>query len=282
MGSDRARSWESPSSREGKKVWEFSRRRSNGERGVGSRRRFGRRRRCGSSVAADRMGSEESGVAADRMGSEESGVTIDRMGSEESGVATDRMRSEESGVAVDSGGEEVFVNGYALKNPNDVTSDDFFSGFETPGSTDNYLGSNITLVNVQGIPGLNMLGVAMSRIDFAPRGLNPPHSHPRSRNGNLLFAKKLQKGDVFVFPQGLIHFLFNYGESSAVAKASFNSQNPGLVTTANALFGSNPAIDAEVLAKAFQLDKETVDWLQSKNWVDNSGEDYIGALHQTM
>ncbi|WOK96157.1 hypothetical protein Cni_G04864 [Canna indica] len=197
----------------------------------------------------------------------------------------------------------LFVNGYACKNPDDVTADDFFlSGFETPGSTNNYLGSNITLVNVLRIPGLNTLGVAMSRIDFAPRGLNPPHYHPRSseilhvvegtlyagfissntRNGNLLFAKKLQKGDVIVFPQGLIHFQFNYGESSAVAKASFNSQNPGLVTTANALFGSNPAIDAEVLAKAFQLDKETVEWLQSKNWVDNSGEDYIGALHQTM
>ncbi|KAG6539297.1 hypothetical protein ZIOFF_004459 [Zingiber officinale] len=126
----------------------------------------------------------------------------------------------------------VVVNGYPCKDPLLVTSDDFFfSGIDQPRSTDNQLGSNITVVGVERIPGLNTMGLIISRIDYAPGGLNPPHYHPRSSEvftvvegdlfvgfittnsdiGNTLYAKKLQKGDVFVFPQGLIHFQFNIG-----------------------------------------------------------------------
>ncbi|CAB4269043.1 unnamed protein product [Prunus armeniaca] len=28
--------------------------------------------------------------------------------------------------------------------------------------------------------GLNTLGISLTRIDFAPNGLNPPHTHPRA------------------------------------------------------------------------------------------------------
>ncbi|KAJ1698097.1 hypothetical protein LUZ63_006609 [Rhynchospora breviuscula] len=79
-----------------------------------------------------------------------------------------------------------------------------------------------------------------------------------------LFSKVLNKGDVFVFPQGLIHFQFNIGAVPAIAFAGLSSQNPGLVTVANAVFGSNPPISDDVLAKAFQLDKKTVDRLQAQ------------------
>ena len=61
---------------------------------------------------------------------------------------------------------------------------------------------------------------------------------------------------------GHIHFQLNMGETNAVAFASFSSQNPGLIRIANAVFGSNPPINPIVLIKAFQVDKNVVDYLQ--------------------
>ena len=177
----------------------------------------------------------------------------------------------------------VFVNGKFCKDPATVTANDFFfSGLNNPGNTAaNKLGSSVNLVNVDKFPGLNTLGISLARIDFAPYGLNPPHTHPRgtellvviegtllvgfvTSNPNKLFTKVLNKGDVFVFPIGLIHFQFNIGETNALAFSGLSSQNPGLITIANAVFGSNPPISRDVLAKAFQLDKSVVDYLQKQ------------------
>ncbi|XP_073116931.1 putative germin-like protein 2-1 [Elaeis guineensis] len=183
---------------------------------------------------------------------------------------------------------DVFVNGLVCKDPKMAKPEDFFfSGLDKPGDTGNKLGSNVTQVNVNQIPGLNTLGISLARLDFAPYGLNPPHIHPRgteilvvlegtlyvgfvTSNPNQLFTKVLNKGDVFVFPQGLIHFQFNYGKTNAVAIAGLSSQNPGVITIANAVFGAKPPISDYVLAKAFQLDKKIVDWLQAQFWMDNN------------
>jgi uncharacterized RmlC-like cupin family protein len=63
-----------------------------------------------------------------------------------------------------------------------------------------------------------------------------------SNPDNKLLAKVLNKGDVFVFPEGLIHFQFNYGTKNAVALAALlDSQNPEAITVANAVFGSKPS-----------------------------------------
>ena len=162
-----------------------------------------------------------------------------------------------------------------------ATADDFFiSGLDIPGNTENQLGSSVNLVNVDKLAGLNTLGISLARIDFASYGLNPLHTHPRgtellivlegtllvgfvtSDPDNRLFTKTLNQGDVFVFPVGLIHFQVNIGETNAVALSSFSSQNPGVITIANAVFGSNPPINPKVLIKAFQVDKNVVDYLQ--------------------
>ncbi|CAN4110791.1 unnamed protein product [Withania somnifera] len=145
-------------------------------------------------------------------------------------------------VAVNDSMTTVFVNGKVCKDPEVVNVDDFFkSGLNVPGNTSNAVGSAVTAVNVNNLPGLNTLGISIVRIDYAPYGLNPPHTHPRgsevlvvlegtlyvgfvlSNPGpnmkNKLFTKILHPGDVFVFPIGLIHFQFNVGKTKAIAFA---------------------------------------------------------------
>ncbi|KAF9604175.1 hypothetical protein IFM89_003921 [Coptis chinensis] len=63
---------------------------------------------------------------------------------------------------------------------------------------------------------------------------------------------------------GLVHFQRNVGYGNAVALAALSSQNPGVITIANAVFGSKQAISSDVLAKAFQVEKNTVDSLQAQ------------------
>ncbi|KAM4124055.1 hypothetical protein ACB094_01G203500 [Castanea mollissima] len=184
-------------------------------------------------------------------------------------------------VAINNTDSAVFVNGKFCKDPLLATPEDFFfSGLDIPGNTENQLGTDVTNVDVDNLPGLNTLAVAVSRVDYAPYGVNPPHTHPRATElilvvkGTLLagfvtsdpdhrfFNKILNPGDVFVFPFGLIHFQINIGKTNAVAFAFFNSQNPGAITIANAIFGSNPPIKPDILTKAFQLDKNVVEYLQ--------------------
>nr|GLL24624.1 putative germin-like protein 2-1 [Ipomoea trifida] len=81
---------------------------------------------------------------------------------------------------------------------------------------------------------------------------------------NRLISKILNKGDVFVYPVGLLHFQRNLGKTNAVAISGLSSQSPGVVTVANAVFGSNPDIGGAVLAKAFQVDINTISQIQSK------------------
>ncbi|KAK9048432.1 hypothetical protein SSX86_032604 [Deinandra increscens subsp. villosa] len=177
----------------------------------------------------------------------------------------------------------VLVNGLVCKDPKLVQADDFlFRGLNIMGNTTNAVGSNVTAVNVAQLPGLNTLGISMVRIDFAPMGINAPHTHPRateiltviegrflvgfvtSNPENRLISKVLEEGDVFVFPQGLIHFQQNIGHGNAIAIAALSSQNPGVITIADAVFGSNPDIAGDILAKAFQVDINVVYQIQSK------------------
>ncbi|KAK6919351.1 Cupin 1 [Dillenia turbinata] len=96
-----------------------------------------------------------------------------------------------------------------------------------------------------------MLGFSMACLDFAARGINPPHTHPQateiltvlkgslmvgfvtSAPENRLIIKVLKKGDVFVLPIGLVQFQQNVGSGKAVAIAALSSQNPGVITLAN-------------------------------------------------
>uniref|UniRef100_A0A0E0LS15 Germin-like protein n=1 Tax=Oryza punctata TaxID=4537 RepID=A0A0E0LS15_ORYPU len=154
---------------------------------------------------------------------------------------------------------------------------------DTPRKT-NKVGSNVTLINVMQISSLNTLGILIARIDYAPWVRTHPGDTEiltvlegtlyvgfvTSNPNNTLFSKVLNKGDVFVFPVGLIHFQFNPNpHQPAVAIAALSSQNPGAITIANTVFGSKPPISDENLVKAFQIEKGTIDWLQAQFWENN-------------
>ncbi|XP_050373649.1 putative germin-like protein 2-1 [Argentina anserina] len=203
--------------------------------------------------------------------------------------ASDPSSLQDFCVALKPNETAVFVNGIVCKDPKLVTANDFFFfGLQNPGNTSGPLGSRVTPVNVEQIGGLNTLGISLARIDYAPYGLNPPHTHPRgseilvvmegtllvgfvtSNPENRLITKVLNAGDVFVFPVGLIHFQFNIGKGKAVAFAGLSSQNPGLIIIANNVFGSTPPINLDVLTKAFQVDNNVVQYLQKQFWYDNN------------
>lgn len=78
-----------------------------------------------------------------------------------------------------------------------------------------------------------------------------------------MFSKILYPGDAFVFPIGMIHYHVNIGKTNAVTLSAGGSQNPGYVSVADTVFGSNPLINPNVLARAFALDVNTVKHLQT-------------------
>ncbi|XP_043710686.1 germin-like protein 5-1 [Telopea speciosissima] len=174
----------------------------------------------------------------------------------------------------------VKVNGYPCKNAGNVSASDFFySGLAKAGMTNNTMGSLVTPANVEKIPGLNTLGVSISRIDYAVGGLNPPHTHPRATEmvfvlegeldvgfittANVLISQTIKKGDIFVFPRGLVHFQKNNADVPATVLAAFNSQLPGTQSIALTLFTSSPSVPDNVLTKAFQIGTKEVEKIKS-------------------
>eukprot|EP01018_Ginkgo_biloba_P028998 Gb_27049 [translate_table: standard] len=172
----------------------------------------------------------------------------------------------------------LYLNGFACKNPEDVTVEDFtYSGIRKPGnaSATGFAGTSISALQ---FPGLNTLGMSLVRADFEVGGVNVPHLHPRATeigyvvegtlysgfvdSENRLFAKVIHKGDLMVFPRGLVHFQMNVGNGPAVVVGTFNSQNPGLEKLPFTLFGSG--IKDELLHKAFKLSRRELKYLKFK------------------
>ncbi|XP_073311803.1 germin-like protein 5-1 [Primulina huaijiensis] len=174
---------------------------------------------------------------------------------------------------------DVRLNGFACTS--NVTAEDFFfAGLANPGVVNNSVGSLVNAANVLMIPGLNTLGVSLSRVDYAPGGLNPPHTHPRATEivfvlegeidvgfittANVLISKTIKKGEVFVFPRGLVHFQKNNRKVAAAAIAAFNSQLPGTQTIASTLFSASPPVPDNVLTKTFQVGTKEIKKIKSR------------------
>lgn len=175
------------------------------------------------------------------------------------------------------------MEGLACNGPSLVEAEDFFySGLHVSEENTNPLGSKIKPITSSQIPDLNSLGISFARIDYAPWGINPPHTYPRASEilavlegtlevgfvtanpENRQITKILQKGDTFVFTAGLIYYQRNVGSPNAAAIAAFNSRNPGVISIAKAVFGSVPDISSDILVKSFQVDNGVINFLQSK------------------
>ncbi|XP_075674595.1 auxin-binding protein ABP19a-like [Castanea sativa] len=159
--------------------------------------------------------------------------------------------------------------GYSCKDPSKVTVNDFvFSGLGNPGNTSNLVKAALTPAFAAQFPGVNGLGISLVRLDMAPGGVVPFHTHPGGSEilivvqgtifagfvslANTVYSKTLNKGDVIVFPQGLLHFQVNAGGTLATAFASFSSQSPGLQIVDYALFANN--LPTELVAATTFLD----------------------------
>ncbi|CAH9087298.1 unnamed protein product [Cuscuta europaea] len=174
----------------------------------------------------------------------------------------------------------VFVNGMACKDPKLVTVNDFStSGLDKALKQEPSIsGAMYSRASVAEIPGLNTLGLTMIRNEFQPGIVTQPHTHPRATEmvfllqGNMYFgfvavdpsdptknriyAKEYKTGDVFVIPQGLVHFGQNIGNDTAITITVWNSQNPGFNYVPQQLFGNDTAIPDDLLAKSFRVDND--------------------------
>ncbi|KAK3438687.1 hypothetical protein EUGRSUZ_C03347 [Eucalyptus grandis] len=120
----------------------------------------------------------------------------------------------------------------------------------------NLIKAAVTTAFVNQFPGLNGLGISLARLDIAPGGVIPLHTHPGgsevllvlqgsicagfiSSSANTVYLKTLNKGDSMIFPRGLLHFQLNAGKGPALAVVSFSSPSPGLQILDFALFANN-------------------------------------------
>ncbi|KAK4415757.1 Auxin-binding protein ABP19a [Sesamum alatum] len=160
--------------------------------------------------------------------------------------------------------------GYPCKKAASVTADDFaYHGLAAAGNTTNIISAAVTPAFDGQFPGVNGLGVSMARLDMAVGGVIPLHTHPAASEilvviqgticaglvssfDNVVYLKTLNKGDIMVFPQGLLHFQINSGKTPALAFVSFSGQNPGLQITDFALFKND--FPTELVAKTTFLD----------------------------
>ncbi|KAE9584739.1 hypothetical protein Lal_00041662 [Lupinus albus] len=157
-------------------------------------------------------------------------------------------------------------SGYPCKSH--VTVDDFvFSGFKA-GNTSNVFKAALTPAFVDEFPGVNGLGFSAARLDLDVGGIIPMHSHPGGSellimvsghitagfiaSDNSVFLKTLSKGDLMIFPQGLLHFQLNAGNTKATAIFAYSSTNPGAQLLDLALFGNN--LDSMLVQKSTFLD----------------------------
>ncbi|KAJ6805553.1 putative germin-like protein 8-7 isoform X1 [Iris pallida] len=182
----------------------------------------------------------------------------------------------------------VFVNGLVCEDPKLAKPEDFFfAGLDEPGNTSNPLGSMVTPVAAGQLgpehpwhfPGPHRLRAL--RAQPAP---HPPAGHRDPDGTRRLPLRRVRdvqsrqqtlrqgpsQGRRLRVPPGARALPAQLRGGRAVAIAALSSQNPGVITVANAVFGAKPPILDDVLAKAFKLDKKTVDWLQAQFWMDNN------------
>ncbi|KAJ7561829.1 hypothetical protein O6H91_03G043100 [Diphasiastrum complanatum] len=108
-------------------------------------------------------------------------------------------------------------------------------------------------LNATIFPAMMSQGITFVQFKLLPCGINLPHTHPRATEmvtlvsggpmksgfvdtAGVAHVDILYPGDVTVFPRGMLHFEQNVGTEIAFFISALNSQNPGVLTAAGALF----------------------------------------------
>ncbi|MFS7957493.1 putative germin, rmlC-like cupin domain superfamily, rmlC-like jelly roll [Helianthus anomalus] len=128
-------------------------------------------------------------------------------------------------------------------------------------------------------PGLLGQSVSYAILQFPVGSLNPLHIHPRATEllfviagslqvgfvdtTNTLFSQKLETGDMFVFPKGLVHYQYNNanGTEPALAVSAFGSASAGTQSIANSVF--NSTIYEGILAESFKTSADVIEKIES-------------------
>ena len=168
--------------------------------------------------------------------------------------------------------------GFSCKTPAKVTVNDFvFTALTKAGNTSNIIKAAVSPAFVAQFPGVNGLGLSIARLDLAPGGVIPMHTHPGASeilivvqgyilagfisSDNSVYLKTLKKGEVMVFPQGLLHFQVNAAGIPAIAFPSFSSPDPGLQILDFALFANN--LPTMLIEKTTFLDEAQIKKLKA-------------------
>lgn len=163
--------------------------------------------------------------------------------------------------------------GYSCKPATAVTVKDFvFAGLAAAGNTSNLIKAAVTPAFAAQFPGVNGLGISAARLDLAVGGVIPMHTHPAGSevlvvvqgsicagfidSASKVYYTTLKKGDIMVFPEGLLHFQVNGGGIPATAFVTFSSPDPGLQILDFALFANN--LPTDLVAKTTFLDAATI------------------------
>jgi mannose-6-phosphate isomerase-like protein (cupin superfamily) len=144
------------------------------------------------------------------------------------------------------------------------------------GDVSNDSGGIRAATSTQNFPAVRTQGLSIVRFKMVPCGSNLPHTHPRASEVlSLLSGGPLQvgfvdttgaskidilyPGDLTVFPRGVLHFELNVGSVEADYLSALNSENPGTLTSSEALF----RIPLRALATSLNVDDKTVTGLNS-------------------
>ncbi|GMI92666.1 ARABIDOPSIS THALIANA GERMIN 3, germin 3, GERMIN-LIKE PROTEIN 3 [Hibiscus trionum] len=163
--------------------------------------------------------------------------------------------------------------GYSCKKAEAVTVEDFvFSGLRAAGNTSNLKKSVLRPAASNQLPGVNGLGISAVRLDFAVGGRTAMHTHPEATevvvviqgtlvggfisSANKVYLKSLKEGDVMVFPQGLMHFQINIGESQALAFGCLSSASPSVYFMDYAWFAND--LPTHILQETTFLDPDQI------------------------
>ena len=144
------------------------------------------------------------------------------------------------------------------------------------GDTSNFFRVPVSSAFDATLPGLNGLGLSMFRLNIDVGGVIPIHTNQVSElivviegailagfidSDNTTYFKTLNKGDIMIFPQSLLHFQVNVGDVPALAFVSLNSASPGFQLTSGSLLANN--LPSSIVQNITLIDEEQVNKLKS-------------------